>query len=133
MKVSISKESKKWMTIAELPIAKAIVAQMKEDETEDFYASYALAIACDSTNDSGLGWEILSAKAEICRNDRAWNRYTDDSAHLDVHCTVRAVSLHAYYEVNYCLSDIWDYDGDNTREIKSRMYIRRFLDTAVRG
>ncbi len=81
MKVQITKEAKKWLTAAEMPIAKALVSDFKDD------ISTVADIARDAAElVSGFSESIkvYKATAEIAHNDRVFNYYSDNSAHLDV-------------------------------------------------
>lgn len=124
MKVALTKEAKKFITVAELPIVKQMIAGLKEDEsTVEEYAAMAARLI---TGDNGA--EIISATAEIVKNSRIYNQYSEESGNLDVWLNFRAFSNYkdCFIIAGAYLSDIWQLDGENNEEIKSRMYVRKF-------
>jgi len=130
MKVKIEKESRKWITLEEVSIAREIITAMKEDEsTIEDYAEMAINAAYD-----GKVWniEVFKASAKIARNARAWNAYNDHSEKLDIWIEATAyISCYNGYEfimIGAYLSDIWQTSYDNYQEMASYMYIRRFKE-----
>lgn len=123
MKVSITKQSKKVITLAEAPIARRIIEEMKDDEMSvSEYAEIAARVA------GGNGeYEILRASAEIAKNARAFNLYGEDTGNLDIWLNFYAFnSYKGFFEIGAYLSDIWAIGADNTEEIKSHMYINHY-------
>lgn len=124
MKIKFTAEQKKYITVAELPEVKKIIAEMKEDTGLKEYAEIAARIA---SRDNSV--EILKAEAEIAKNQRVFNRYTDESGNLDIWLTVYAFnSYKGFYTIGAYLSDIWESTGDNTEELRGYMYIREFIE-----
>lgn len=124
MKIKFTAEQKKFITVAELPEVKKIIAEMKEDTGLKDYAEIAARIA---SRDNGN--EILKAEAEIAKNQRVFNRYTDESGNLDIWLTVYAFnSYKGFYTIGAYLSDIWESTGDNAEELRGYMYIREFTE-----
>ena len=127
MKVRLEKEEKKYITLEEAPIAREIIASMKEDEsTAEEYAEMAIRAAYD-----GNAWSIdtMRATAKISKNNRAWNEYSNDSGCLDIWIEATAyVNTDEFIMIGAYLSDIWKITGDNNTEIASRMYIRKFKE-----
>ena len=125
------KEAKKYVTVAEMPVVRRIIEDFRENDanTPTDYAEYAARAITHNTV------RILEAKAEICKNDRAWNRFSDDSEHLDVWITFTAAvglgSLDGFIIGGACLSDIWDLTGyeETDAERVAHMSIRRFKET----
>lgn len=131
MKVRLEKEDKKYITIAQAPLAREIIANMKEDESKpEEYAEMAIKAAYGNTLVFNV--EVLKATAKIVKNARAWNLYNDHSEDLDIWVESTAyVSLSDSYEciiIGAYLSDIWQITEDNKKEIASYMYIRRFKE-----
>ena len=121
MKVSITQESKKSITAYQMTAAREIVAQLKEDEMSAAdYAEYAVNAILNST-DTFLS-EILTAKAEIMRNARAWNAYGDDTADVDVWISGIARTWNGFVEYGAYLTDIWSLASDNYDELAYHMY-----------
>ncbi len=87
MKVSITKESQKVLTLEEAQAARQIILDRKEDEwsvTE--YVEMAINAICGY---SDRCVEVLKATAEINKNRRAWNVYSENSGTLVQHCANR--------------------------------------------
>lgn len=127
MKVKFEKESKKYITLEEAPIARKIIADMKEDEnTAADWAEYAISAAY---NYRAYSTEILKASAKIAKNGRAWNVLNDHSETLDVWIEATAyVSGDEFIIIGAYLSDIWQITVDNAQESVSHMYVRRFKE-----
>ena len=69
MKVALLKEDKKYITLADAPVVREIITDMKEDEsTPADYAKYAIDAAY---NLKAYGVEVLKASAKIAKNARA--------------------------------------------------------------
>ena len=73
MKIRITNNSKKVLTVAEMPIVKAIIEDFKEDVSVEEYAAQAAEIA---SGENGK-FEILKAMAEISKNRRVWNLFSE--------------------------------------------------------
>lgn len=126
MKIKLTQEYKKYITVAEMPTVREIIADMKEDSsTIEDYAEMAIQVAYD-----GIAYsEILKASASIAKNCRIWNAYNNHSENLDVYIEATAyVNGDEFIIIGAYLSDIWQIDSDNRKEIASNMYIRRFKE-----
>ncbi len=106
MKVQITKEAKQWLTVAEMPVAKALVSDLKDDDSK------AKDIARDAAKlvfgPSG-SIKVYEVTAEIAHNDRIFNYYSDNSAHLDI--WIKFTAFNADYGLlvgGVYLSDMWD-------------------------
>jgi hypothetical protein len=122
MKVAMTAEAKRFITLEEAPIARQMIKDMKEDDGLKEYAEMAARVA--GGNDS---YEILKVSAEIAKNNRVYNSYSEDSKNLDI--WLKAYAFNAYkgfYEIGIYLSDVWSITGDNSEEIRSRMYIEHY-------
>lgn len=126
MKIKITAEAKKWLTVAEMPEVKKIIADMKEYDTLQEDAQTAARIASGSNEH----FEILKCEAEIAGNRRVWNQYGENSGRLDIWVDAYAYSeFYGFYNLGFYMSDIWSVDGDNNEEIRSHMYIREYKET----
>lgn len=127
MKVTLLKEDKKLITLADAPIVRQIITDMKEDEyTAEKYAEMAIRAAYD-----GNAWSIdtMRATAKISTNSRAWNVFNENSGNLDIWIEATAcVNNDEFIIIGAYLSDIWQITGYNNEEIKSHMYIRKFKE-----
>ena len=128
MKITITADAKRHITIAEMPIVKRIITEYKEDECTA--KEYAAIVARMITGDNCV--EVINAEAQIAKNCRIYNQYGEDSADLDVW-----IDFRAYSEYKDCfiiggayLSDICNFCGisEIDEEIKEHMYIRSFLE-----
>ena len=71
MKVKLTQEFKKEITVAMMPTVREVIAYMKEDDgTVEGYAEIAINAAYDGR---AFNIKIFEASAEIARNRRAFN------------------------------------------------------------
>ena len=127
MKVKLTQEYKKYITVAEMPTVREIISDMKEDlSTVEEYAELAIQAAYDGIANS----EILKASVSIAKNQRTWNAYSNNSETLDIWIEATAyVNGDEFIIIGAYLTDIWQIGSDNRKEIASHMYIRRFKET----
>lgn len=127
MKVALLKKDKKYITLADAPVVREIINDMKEDEcTPADYAEYAIQAAY---NCGAYNIEVLKASAKIARNARAWNVINDHSEKIDIWINATAhVNGNEFIVIGAYLSDIWQITSHNALEIASRMYIRKFQE-----
>ena len=122
MKVMMTNDSKKIITLAEAPYARQIIEDLKEDTGLQDYARMAANVAGGNS-----GYEILKATAEITRNRNVWDQYGEGTGMLDVLLKIYAFSRYrGFYEIHVYLSDIWQITADNTDEIRDRMWIELY-------
>lgn len=123
MKVKFENEQKKYITNAQLPAVKRMIAELKSDYDMGDYASAAVHIA------SGENGRIFEAYAEIALNCRVYNYYGDDTEHLDVWLTIYALTpCNGFYVIGAYLSDVCAYTGENAAELREHMYIRHYTE-----
>ena len=127
MKVILLKEDKKLITLADAPIVRQIIADMKEDtNTIEEYAEMAIRAAC---NGKAYNIEVLKAKANISTNNRILNAFNENSGYLDIWINATAyINCDEFIIIGAYLSDIWQITGSEDQEIVSQMYIRRFKE-----
>ena len=125
MKISITEESKQYLTVNEYEIAKRIVKEFKAAESESIeeYARQAAYIVDGSVQ------EVLKANASIARNNRADNALAADTGMLDVWFNITARTSNGFVIIGAYLSDLWQATGENNEELASHMYIRKFTET----
>jgi len=130
MKVSITKESKKILTLDEASAARKMILDLKEDPCLTDYAEMAVAFASRTNHSNDCCKKILEVSARIAKNCTVWNYYHDDSRDLDVWVEITARTNNGcFYMIGAYLSDIWTIGPeDQDREIASRMYIRKFVE-----
>ena len=124
MKVSITEDSKRLITLNDMPAVKAMIAELKEDNAKD-----CLNILANTFNTA----TPKEYSAEISKNCRIYNRYSENSADFDIWVTVTLPETvengkWVIYKVGCYLTDIWSISADNKEEIKSHMYIRKFVE-----
>lgn len=125
MTVKIDNESKKWMTLYELPIAKDITKDLKEEDIKS-----DVEIACHCIDPYGVV-TVYSATAKIAGNQRVYNYYKDESGHLDVWIDFIAYingETPMFVEAGAYLSDIWQAGPETYDEIRNHMHIRKFTE-----
>ncbi len=126
MKVQITKEAKKWLTVAEMPTVRRIIAECKEDECLQDYGHMAAEIA----SKYGADFEILKATAEIAHNGRIFDHFFEGSGELDVWLKFYAFNpFKGFYVIGVYLSDIWQMNTDKNanEEIREHMYIDEYI------
>ena len=123
MKVKITERAKKFLTLEELPVAKQVINDLKEDNELENYGKIAARIA-SGTNET---FEILKAEAEISHNRRVYDAFCEGSGKIDIWMEFYAYNAYAgFYEIGVYLTDLWNSTGDNSDEIKSHMFILEF-------
>ena len=123
MKVRMTADSKRILSLAEAPIANRMIREMKEDEsTAADYIKTAIYATGDSVE------EVYKAEAEIAKNCRIWNQYAEDSGDIDIWINAEARTRDGFIIIGAYLSDIWQLTGDNGEEIAKYMYIRKFAE-----
>ena len=120
MKIRITQDAKQWLTVAEMPLARQIIEEWKDENGED-YARMAARIAGSRYGN----YQILKSDFEIAGNSR---RNWDCFGRLDVWMHVYAYDpYYGFLDFGAYLSDVISLAGDENRdEIRSHMYIRKF-------
>lgn len=127
MKINISKNSKKVITLDDMPVVKQIIKDFKDDEIT--LKEYGLRTARIASGAYGFDFEILKASAEIAKNQRIYNQFCDNSKNLDVWFNFYAFNnYYGFYEIGAYLSDLWQSDGteETYKYIRSNMYINHY-------
>ena len=131
MKVNITKESRKWMTVEELPYAKQIVKDMKDDDfsVADYAKMAADAIIWGRYNHDYVN-RIMEADAEICRdNGIAYEQFGEGCGRLGVWLRFTAETFDGFLKVGCLLSDVWALGTDEAREtLIGHSYIRYYTE-----
>ena len=128
MKVTITADMKKIITIAEMPAVNKVIRYAKEDGmTIKEYAEMAARIA--SGNNSV---KVLEASAEIAGNCRIYDWYDNGSEHFDIWVNFTAIIDNGFGGIimgGAYVTDIHASTGDNDEELRSHMYLRKFAET----
>ena len=139
MKVQITAEAKKWLTLAEAPIARKMVMDMKDPENgcesaAELAMRAARAYRSHFENhgqkcEMGYPVRVLEAKAEIAGNQRVRDYYTENSGRLDVWVSGMVLFDCGVLKIGSYLSDIWALGPDEAADnLVAHSYIREFVE-----
>ena len=125
MKVNLTAEMKKFITVAEMPAVKKVMQYEKENDewTVQDWAKMAARLVFDDN-----GAKVIEATARIAKNQRVWDVFDEETRDIDVWIEFTAFSEYrsSFIIAGVYLTDLWQLTKDNADEIKSHMYIRRF-------
>ena len=120
MKLTIDSVIKSQSYMDERDALKAVVNAMKDDNG---LKDYALTLSAILT---GYTCEIIQVTAKIRKNYRVFDRIADGTRNFDVE--ISGLSYNSINDQYICftgwVSDVWEWDGTNTDEIKERTYYR---------
>lgn len=133
MKVKITEQSKKIVTMEEAGAAKQIVRDMKEDESTA--ADYiGMAARCWIRNAQVAEQHdsvrrVLEATAEICKNSRVYEQFGEGSGNLDVWIEGVAETWYGFLRIGCNLTDVWQIGPDDwNREFPAHVYARYYVE-----
>ena len=125
MKIQINEKSKRVLTLSEMPVVKKIIKDFKEDGNGEIDILMSIFEAD----------EVIRSTAAVSKNCRANNVFSDESGNIDIWIEATLYNHYSsennggvFYIVEAYLSDLWQATADNWKELKSRMYIRKFLE-----
>lgn len=72
---------------------------------------------------------IFDVSVEYAGNQRIYEYHGDGSGNKDLWITVKGFVNSKFYIIGFYLSDIWSVSYENRDEVKSHMYIRKFVET----
>lgn len=125
MKVNLTAEMKKFITVEEMPAVKKVMQYEKENDewTVQEWAKMAARLVFDDN-----GAKVIEATARIAKNQRVWDAFDEETRDIDVWIEFTAFSEYrsSFIIAGVYLTDLWQLTKDNADEIKSHMYIRRF-------
>ena len=126
MKVKLTNDAKRVITLSELPIVNTVIKNMKEDAwTAKEYAE-AAARAIGNTNIV----KVFEAEATICKDDYNYNHFEDNS-NIGVWIDFTAlIDDNTFVIAGAPLAGIWDIgsDKEENARIMQRWYIRKFKE-----
>lgn len=127
MKVNLTAEMKKFITVAEMPAVKKVMQYEKEND-EWIVQEWAKMAARLVFDDNGA--KVIEATARIAKNQRVWDAFDEETRDIDVWIEFTAFSEYrsSFIIAGVYLTDLWQLTKDNADEIKSHMYIRRFKE-----
>lgn len=125
MKVNLTAEMKKFITVAEMPAVKKVMQYEKEND-EWIVQEWAKMAARLVFDDNGA--KVIEATARIAKNQRVWDAFDEETRDIDVWIEFTAFREYrsSFIIAGVYLTDLWQLTKDNADEIKSHMYIRRF-------
>ena len=121
-----------WVTIAELPFVRKLLknpgTMIGFDNPDDWFDSGIEIMK--SLFDAET---VITATAELAKNDRADNSLCADSGKFDIWFDVLAEAWITgcglgYVKVGAYLTDLWHINTENKAEIMRHMYIRKFKE-----
>lgn len=124
MKLQITNGAKQYLTLAEMPNVREIIADCKADEMS--VKDYA-KIAADFVFKQGY-CSVFEATAEIVRHEGY--EYNETNKNIDVWIEFKAYNeyVNRFAICGIYLSDIWQIGNDDVENaIKQRMFIRRYV------
>lgn len=132
MKVNITKESGRWMTVDELPYAKKIVQDMKDDAwSAKEYAEMAAraVLSAPRYNDDSVR-DVLSASAEICRDNYIpYEQFGEGCGRLGVWIVATVETWDGFLKIHCLLSDIWMLGTNEARDaLINHSWIRYYTE-----
>ena len=125
MKVNLTAEMKKFITVAEMPAVKKVMQYEKEND-EWIVQEWAKMAPRSVIDDNGT--KVIEATARIAKNQRVWDAFDEETRDIDVWIEFTAFSEYrsSFIIAGVYLTDLWQLTKNNADEIKSHMYIRRF-------
>ena len=125
MKIRITTDSKKLLTLSEMPAVREIQRQEAEDTMT---ASEYLQMAAHVASRSNADFQIFGASASIAKNCRIWEYYGADTGALDI--WLEGLAFDPYegaFLIGAYLSDIFNITGGPSDEdIRYHMFIRTY-------
>ena len=131
MKVKITGETKKYLTLEQLPVAKEIIKDLTEDEwSAKDYIKMAAGCwlrathhICDAVD------KVINAEARIAGNCRVYNALADSCGTMDVWIEGLVKTCRGYMEIGAYLTDIWNIGPEEfNREFPMHTYTRYFTE-----
>lgn len=126
MKVHITPESRLWLTVAEMPTVRRLIAEYKDSEyTVEELAKDALNwIICPM----GQNARILECSASVAKNSRINDWHFEGSGKFDV--WIEFVAFDQFAGCWWCgvyLSDICSVSPSNRDEIFTHCFVKRYV------
>ena len=128
VKIRISDNSKRIISLAEAEIVNEMLENLRENETETIIPEYldiVMGCICDSSGD----WSFYDIQAEICKNSRIYNFHTHNSGNFDVWIEFKAFDRwKGFYIVGVNLTDIYSITSENHEVMREYMYIKHYAE-----
>lgn len=130
VKIRLTENSKRIINMMEKPIVDEMIKAMQRDETDKSISDpYMLGIAMSCITSYNGDWKFYDIEAEIAKNNRIYNYYTENSADFDVWISFKAFDEYSGFYIVHCyLSDIFSVSEENKSEIRRHMYVREYAE-----
>lgn len=123
MKVKLTKEAKRYITIAEMPDVRRIQEDLKIDGALNEYVEMAVYAIVKSPI-----VKLFNAEASIARNCRVNNYFTETSGMLDVWITAQVLVYGAFLDIGFYLTDVWSIGPEGSQEyFKQCAYVDKYV------
>ena len=130
VKIRLTENSKRIINMMEKPIVDEMIKAIQRDGTDESIGDpFMLGIAMSCITERGYDWKFYDIQAEIAKNRRIYNYYTENSADFDIWISFKAFDEYAGFYIVHCyLSDIFSVSSDNKQEIRQHMYVREYTE-----
>lgn len=130
VKIRLTENSKRIINMMEKPIVDEMIQAIQNDHTDECISDpYMLGIAMSCITSYNGDWKFYDIQAEIAKNRRIYNYYTENSADFDVWISFKAFDEYSGFYIVHCyLSDIFSVSSENKSEIRQHMYVREYAE-----
>lgn len=129
MKVKLMTTSRHSFTLEELRAALQVIDACSQDEAKA--KDYAKFAAKALTGKKHV--RIMEAQAEVDKHNGVWDALGAETHEMDVWISFTAITDDEIVLGGAYLTDIWEIDEENAKEITKRMYVRRFVEVKGDG
>ena len=126
MKIRITTDSKKVLTLSEMPAVREIQRQEAEDTMT---AAEYLEMAARVASRSNAGFQIFGESASIAKNCRIWEYYGADTGTLDIWLEGLAFNpAEGAFMIGAYLSDIFNITGNPADDqlVRDHMFVKEY-------
>lgn len=123
VKIRMPEKYKEYFTIAEYEAAKNTIECMKDSPITECECDILINHIISRLYPNDWKKEILTANAEIARNNRVWEQMGTNTKNMDVWLTVTAETHDGYIKASAYITDIWQISSET--DFTNYMYIRR--------
>lgn len=130
VKIRLTENSKRIINMMEKPIVDEMIKAIQRDGTDESISDpYMLGIAMSCITSYNGDWKFYDIEAEIAKNRRIYNYYTENSADFDIWISFKAFDEYSGFYIVHCyLSDIFSVSEENKSEIRKQMYVREYAE-----
>jgi len=114
MKINLMQDYRKYFTLEDIDSAKEFIKEFNEsydsgkNDLEKWEVPHFAEAVLTSQNDHA-SYEILSAKAEVCKYIHSHNDFNDHSGEWNIFLTIKIQTLFGFYEASAYVTNIWNY------------------------